>query len=205
MNAKQWSTRLTWITDSIALIALATTDEVQIEFWAIILAIFVVSQVVKARFSVKWAFGILATILVAAIYAGIHYRYHPIVMAAYGAPLIHSITWLVPNSRRTRGWRMGFGFGELILSSALTVEAYLIFLIFAFIIIAAVSSSCLFLEGELETSAKEISLNPLPAGYIRRSMGLACVIFLISLLIFPILPRMKLTSKGWDSLQTGYT
>lgn len=205
MNAKQWSTRLTWITDTIAMIALASTDEIQPEFWAIILATLLSSWLVKAKLPVKWAFGVLATIVIGAIAAGMHYHYHPVVMAAYGAPLIHAITWLTPNDRRTRGWRMGFGFGELILASALTTEAYLIILIFAFIIIAAVSSSCLFLEGELEMNAKAISLNPLPKGYISRSMGLACLIFLISLLIFPILPRMKMVSHGWDSLQTGYT
>ena len=205
MNALGWSGRLQWGLDLIALIAVLGTGEVRPELFALVAAMFLLSRF-RMRFPMRVIVGLLGVVVLGAVTVWFKMRFHPIVAAAYAAPLVQATIWLAEDNVRNRGWRLAVGFVELILASALTAEVYLFLAIFAYVILGSVVASCNFLEGELRDRSPENRTEPLPAGFIGRSLGLAGLIFLMSLLIFPILPRVNTDGHGiGDSIRIGYT
>jgi hypothetical protein len=205
MNALVLATRLSWVLDLIAMAAIAGTGEVRFEIFVLAGALFLLSRSGFFKIPEKLTLGALIALVVSAVGAWFSYRFHPIVAAAYLAPLVHSILFFAPETGRYRGWRIGIGFVQLILASALAPDAYLFPAIFAFVLIAAITVSCAFLDAELSLRAPEFRQEPLPAGFIRNSVKLAFLIFLSSIIIFPILPRMKAGGGLSDSFKVGYT
>jgi transglutaminase-like putative cysteine protease len=127
-------------------------------------------------------------------------------VAAYFAPIVHAALWFAPKTPRYRAWRLGLGFVELIIASALTVEIYLPVIIFVFVVIAAVKISCEFLDEKLRNIGADSTSRRLPAHYIRSSLTTSFLIFLTSMIIFPILPRVKTDGyPGSGSASIGYT
>jgi transglutaminase-like putative cysteine protease len=205
MNALVLATRLSWVLDLISLAALAGTGEVRFEVFALAGAMFLLSRSGLLKVPEKVTLGALVALVLSMAGTWFSYRFHPIVGAAYLAPLVHSILFFAPETGRYRGWRNGIGFVELILASALAPDAYLFPAIFAFVLIAAVAVSSAFLDAELSQRAPEVRQEPLPVGFIRNSLKLAFLIFLSSIIIFPILPRMKMGGGLSDSFKVGYT
>lgn len=205
MNALRLATRLSWVLDFIAMAALAGTGEVRLELFAVVGALFTLSRSGFFKIPEKGVMSVLVALLLAAIGAWFKFRFHPIIAAAYVAPLVHSILFFAPETGRYRGWRIGIGFVQMILASSLAPDAYLFPAIFAFVLLAAVAVSTGFLDEELSQRAPEHRDLPLPAGFVRYSISLAFLIFLTSLIIFPILPRMHMGGGMSDSFKVGYT
>jgi transglutaminase-like putative cysteine protease len=149
---------------------------------------------------------ILSGILIASVTLGVMAKLHPIIVAANAVPLFHSFLWFESNVRHYRGWRIGLGFVELILCSALTTEFYLPFAIVCFVILGSVALSCVYLEYELLTNAPELLKQPLPKRFIRTNIWIAVVTFMTSLVIFPLLPRTRATfGNRFNETQINYT
>ncbi len=205
MTALMLATRLSWVLDFVALVALAGTGEVRLEIFAIAAALFILSRSGFLKFGEKPVLGVLIGLLLFAVGAWFKYRFHPILAASYLAPLVHSVLFFAPETGRYRGWRIGLGFIQMILASALAPDAYLFPAIFVFVLVAAVAVSSGFLDDELSQRAPDHRELPLPGGFIRHSMTLAFLIFLTSLIIFPILPRTNMGGGAFDSFKVGYT
>lgn len=205
MNALRLTTWLSWVLDFIAMAALAGTGEVRLELFAVVAALFVLSRSGFFKIPEKGVLGGMVALLLAAVVAWFKFRFHPIIAASYVAPLVHSFLFFAPETSRYRGWRIGIGFVQMILASSLAPDAYLFPAIFAFVLLASVAVSTGFLDEELSKRAPEYRELPLPTGYVRYSMLLAFLIFLTSLIIFPILPRMHMGGGFSDSFKVGYT
>jgi hypothetical protein len=205
MTALSLAIRLSWVLDFIALATLAGTGEVRLEVFAIAGVLFLLSRLTKFKIPEKVTLWALVSLVGAAIGAWFWYRFHPIVAAAYLAPLVHSVLFFAPNTGRYRGWRVGIGFVQMILASALAPDVYLFPAIFAYVLLASVTISAAFLDAELNQRAPELRNEPLPVGFIRNIVTLAFLIFLSSIIIFPILPRMKMSGGLSDAFKVGYT
>jgi transglutaminase-like putative cysteine protease len=193
---------LAWALDALAFGAVALTAEVHPLTWAVA-AILLILRCLRLR-----ANRILLTVAyVLLIGAGLALllttRTPPVLVAAQLAPLAHALVWCVTEDRRSRGWRLGMGFVQLVLASAITSEFYLPVVIVLFVVLASVALSCEHLNAELSSSGKAV----LPASYIRGSIAMSILIFLTSALIFPLLPRMQAPLSGDPSnhARTGYS
>jgi transglutaminase-like putative cysteine protease len=206
MSAERWAYRLAWALDFLALIALAGSGEVDPRFFAWILLALLVSRVPVIKITEKILFFFLVLGAFISIFVWIKLHQPPILVAAYFAPIVHAALWFAPKTPRYRAWRLGLGFVELIIASALTVEIYLPVIIFIFVVIAAVKISCEFLDEKLRTIDLDSTSRRLPAHYIRSSLKTSFLIFLTSMIIFPILPRVKTDGySGSGSASIGYT
>lgn len=196
LGVTHWTQILTGTLDLIALGVLAKTSEIHPAPFVLVAFILVVSRLRRVPFSQGFLVSCFGFILVGALsswFLGLG-PVHPIVTASYAAPLCHALLWLAKDTPRNRGWRVGMGFIELILASSLTSEIYLSLSIIVFIVTSSVALSCNFLDQELSTRSPNLLKSPLPQGFIRKSLGLAFLIFLTSALIFPLLPRMRIGS-----------
>jgi transglutaminase-like putative cysteine protease len=210
VSALKWANCLAWALDALALTALAATGEVQLPFFAGVGFALLISRIprVRVRISERIQFGTLLIGVLAAVAVWYHWRLAPVVIAAHAAPIIHALLWFTPNTGRNRAWRLGIGFIELTLASALTVELYLSVAIFAFVVVAAVKLSCEFLDVELTSAGGEPGRGELPVSFIRSTLSTAFLIFLSAACIFPILPRLKSnggTGGSDNSARIGYT
>jgi protein-glutamine gamma-glutamyltransferase len=213
-TAEDWSIALCRGLDFVAILALAGTLEVHPGFFLAV-GITAFLSWVNFRFGKSGnPLGIIPrlqliafiALVAGSLIAWLVFKTHPIIAAAQAAPLAHALTWFSSQGPRTRGWRIGLGFVELILASALTAEFYLPLAVILFVVLASVALSCNFLHSELSSRAPAHSRSPLPPRYIQRSIGLAMLIFLTSAVIFPILPRNR-SGMGYQNSTTsvGYT
>jgi transglutaminase-like putative cysteine protease len=205
MSAWVLANRLSWILDFLAMVSLAGTREVRIEIFVVAGVLFLLSRSRFFKVPEKWVMYGLVALLVSAAGMWFRFRFHPILAASYMAPLVHSFLFFAPETGRYRGWRIGIGFVQMVLAAALAPDFYLFPAIFAFILIGAVGVSSGFLDEELKTRSPEHRAEALPAGFIKQSLFLAFLIFLTSLVIFPILPRMNINAGGADTFKVGYT
>ena len=207
LNASQWSVQLCTVLDCLALIALGSTGDVHP-------GVFIACGVSFGLRFVPWfrlttmvlGVGMILSMIAAAA-AVILFHVPPVVAAAHVAPIAHAGLWLTDRPRALVPWRIGFGFVELILASALTTELYLYFLLVPFTLVATLAIACIFLEHELQDKDRRSFRAPLPPLYLRQMINQSAVLILSSLLIFPILPRMDANGDyHWsNNSQTGYT
>ena len=196
---------MSWVLDAIALFSLVATGEVRVEIFLGTLALLLLSRLLRFKISDKLMLFLLNIVVFSAIGAYFKFHIHPIISSAYAAPFVHGLVWLMQDTIRNRSWRLGIGFVELILASSLTADVYLFVMIFAFIVVAAVALSCAYLESELSVRAPALAKQPLPSGFVGKSLGLACLIFMTSVVIFPLLPRMNVGAGNYGQAQVGYT
>jgi transglutaminase-like putative cysteine protease/uncharacterized membrane protein (DUF485 family) len=205
-HATEWSAFLTLLLDLLTFTALGLTQEVSLFVFALTGVILMVGKLFRITIKPTPLLVLLSGVLIASVTLGVLNKIHPIIIAANAVPLFHSFLWFESNERHYRGWRIGLGFVELILCSALTTEIYLPFAIVMFVILGSVALSCVYLEYELLTNAPELLKQPLPKRYIRRNIWIAIITFMTSLLIFPLLPRTANTfGNRLNETQINYT
>lgn len=136
-------------------------------------------------------------------------KFHlPLIAAvASSAPILHASLWLMPENSalaRTSQLRLALGFSELMITSILTSEVYLTLSLFAFTFLASFALSCGFIrQAFLENQEKDDFLN---TRYLLSIAGIAFLVLMSAILIFPILPRTKINdSLESFSRQIGYT
>jgi|GEM_PF-2407340 len=208
MTAQRASFILCICLDLIAFASLAATSEIHPGAFGAALACILIATLLGRKRKGELKGGVLVLLYVALVFlSGLAWRsthLPPVVIAGHAAPIAHALIWFAADSPRNRSWRLGMGFLELIIASALTPEFYLPFAIIAFVVIGSVALSCGFLESEL-AHAGEGGSNALPRAYIRNGIVHSFGIFLTSAIIFPILPRTHIGGGLSGQAQTGYT
>ncbi len=188
-HAAEWSFLLTLILDVMALGALGLTQEVHVLVFCATGAIFLLGKILQITIKPIPLLTLLILTLITAVAFSIFSKIHPILVVANTVPLIHSFLWFGTRENPYQSWRVGLGFVELILCSALTTEFYLPITIILFVITSSITLSCIYLENELKTHAPEMLQEPLPKQFIKRNIQIAILAFMTSLIIFPLLPR----------------
>lgn len=116
----------------------------------------------------------------------------------------HALLWLAGNETLYRYWRLGLALMELVLAAILAPEVYMFILIFFFVVVSSLSLSFAFLEKNF-AALDPVSLGrPLRPSFVGAVLTLSCLIFLSSLLIFPLLPRSRWEGPGADT-SAGYS
>lgn len=115
----------------------------------------------------------------------------------------HALLWLAGDEPLYRYWRIGLGLIELVLAAILAPEAYMFVLIFLFVVLSSVALSVAFLERNYRLRDPDSLRRPLRASFVGAVLSVSFVIFLSSLVIFPILPRSRWGGAGGGTT-TGY-
>ena len=115
----------------------------------------------------------------------------------------HALLWCAKNPDDYRYWRLGLAFLEVVLASILAPETYMLGLIFLFVVVASVALAFGFVERSFRQRDPALLSRPVSYPYLGAIGILSVVVFLSSLLIFPVLPRSQ--GLGGNSAQTGYT
>jgi transglutaminase-like putative cysteine protease len=116
----------------------------------------------------------------------------------------HALLWLAGDEPLYRYWRIGLGLIELVLAAILAPEAYMFVLIFLFVVLSSLSLSIAFLERNFRARDPESLVRPLRPSFVGAVLAVSFVIFLSSLLIFPLLPRSR-WSGGGGGTTAGYS
>lgn len=116
---------------------------------------------------------------------------------------VHALLWLAGDEPLYRYWRIGLGLIELVLAAILAPEAYMFVLIFLFVVLSSLSLSIAFLERNFRARDPESLARPLRPSFVGAVLAVSFVIFLSSLLIFPLLPRSRWSGGGGTT--TGYS
>ncbi len=203
-TAAQWAIGLTALLDLLALSALFLTGEVPATVFGLPLLLWIGSRLSKRPLHGGVLVGLFAAVFASTLYFWFGLHFHPITAVAWSVPVAHALIWLAPRTAIYRGWRIGLGFIELILSSGLTADVYLPVFISIFVVLTSVALSCDFMDRELALKAPEERDALLNASFIRNSIGMAILIFLTSAAIFPLLPRPKGAIQGLE-LTAGYS
>lgn len=191
--------------DCLAFFALATTGEIHAWVFVFATSVATVRFFGKFKLSDNVIVALLLLVIFGAVAIGLKGKIHPVWLAAHGIPLVHSILWLANNVERFRSWRVGMGFIGLVVAASLTPEFHIFALIILFILICSLAVSSIFLDNTLRLRAPSLARRPLPKGFVRYSVALSTIIFLSSLIIFPILPRAQLgTGLGFGRSDIGY-
>ncbi|MGE0616387.1 MAG: transglutaminaseTgpA domain-containing protein [Bacteriovoracia bacterium] len=192
-----------WLTrglDALALHALAGTDEISpwlffglagVAFarWAWLRSAARWPGLSSRRLNDRWWLFFLPVILLVTVGLGTRAHLHPILLAAYVAPVIHAMLWFLSNTPRNKNWRLGIGFIELVLATSLTPDLYLGAILFVYVVLGSLMITCNFLERELGEWAPPMLDRPSPPGFLSHGVFIAVLVFFISILIFPVLPR----------------
>lgn len=212
MTARAWAIRLAAVLDLIALTSLAVAPDVDVSVFLVATVLWLLllgpgllrgSERRLVTLNEVLLFFVALALLTAAGALTAALRLHPLLSAAYGAAGLFALSWLAPETSRYRAARLGTGLAVLVLASALSTEVSLFFLVFAYVLVAALQLSCAFLDRELEGAGQK---GLLPRGYLSRSAATAFAVFTAGLVIFPILPRMRPGSGGGDlGTSLGYT
>ncbi len=116
----------------------------------------------------------------------------------------HALLWLARNETLYRNWRLGIALMELVLAAILAPEVYMFLLIFFFVLVSSLSLSFGFLERNFAKTDPGSLGRPLQPSFVGAVLALSCLIFLSSLLIFPLLPRSRWSDVG-SGTSPGYS
>lgn len=108
----------------------------------------------------------------------------------------HALLWLATSESSYRFWRLGIALMELVLAAILAPEVYMFLLIFAFVILGSLALVLGFIEANFLQHDSSAIHRPLRPSFVGFVLALSCVVFLSSLVIFPILPRSRSLGEG---------
>lgn len=116
----------------------------------------------------------------------------------------HALLWLARDEALYRFWRIGVGLLELVLAAILAPEVHMFVFLFFFVLVSSLALSLAFLERSFRARDPEALLRPIRASFVGSVLALSCVIFLSSLVIFPLLPRSHWNGMSPET-STGYS
>lgn len=130
----------------------------------------------------------------------------PVILASHAGLTVMVLTWFLSNTRRNISWRLVISFLCLILAVSLTPDVYMALIILTYVVMASLLLFCLYLESEFEEKAPALLERPLSMIYLFQAGGVSLLIFILSLALFPILPRpQRIGLTGWGDVQPGYS
>ena len=188
-----------------SLFALATTGEVSMAL-ALTCGVFAVlsyvwrrSQKIERRSNAlvpEFFLGVLFVVFVAvAIFLVAKWRWHPVVAGAHVALLIQSLLWFARSSVKNFYLRLVMGFVNISMSASLSPELHTGFFIFAFFVIASVALFMAFLSTEAQSSRRLQNIR-VSRRWMVAIFAISFVVFILSLAIFPLLPRPRAFAGG---------
>ncbi|HEY8278715.1 MAG TPA: transglutaminase domain-containing protein [Bdellovibrionota bacterium] len=104
---------------------------------------------------------------------------------------VHALLWMAKDEGVYRFWRLGISLLEMVLAAILAPEAHMFLLIFFFVLGGSLALSLGFLERNFRARDPEALERPLRTSFVLSVLALSCLVFLSSLLIFPLLPRSR--------------
>lgn len=156
------------------------------------------------RFNDAWLRAGLAGLL---LFGGVSYFQGVLIALVLARTLVpvQILLWMAVRERDYRYWRLGIAFVEIVLAAILSPETHMFLVIFAFILVSFLSLSFGFLERNFERRQPSALNEPVPAHFVGAVVALSFLIFLSSLLIFPLLPRSNWSGMNQDWAETDYT
>ena len=195
--------RLSFVTllvgELLGYLALALSPEVDRAALAVIPLVGVLLFLSGLRFGDRLLLLLVGGVVMAGLAGGYFGELPMALLLSRGLLAVHGLLWLPRDRGAYRYWRLGIAFLEIILASILSPETHMFLIIFSFAMIAALSLSFGFLERKFGSDPR------LPFQFIASIFLLTFVIFLSSLLIFPLLPRSSGTGLGRQWSEPGYT
>jgi transglutaminase-like putative cysteine protease len=193
-----------WALDAMTLGALLGTREVDPRS-VVVLGAVLLLRFLGARVKSRWPFVAAIVVLIGAgIVAVVRFRLHPLVSAAHVAVVIHGLLWLGPEEVRDRVLRLAMGFIDLMLAAALTTDLYLLPVILAIAVLGSLYLGTSFLETRLRELAPELERAPVPPGFVRNMLFVSAAVFVVSLALFPVIPRSNWRRFDEGSSSIGY-
>ena len=194
--------------DFIALLSLLISEEISYLYFLPPLFLLLLKIPKKSSFSISPFYSILSLIGVF-FYAGVLIKsnhLHPLVAAGSVSSWILGLTWISKIPEKNPFIRLGVSFAILLLASSLSPELILGFLIFIYTFFASFLISALFYKKELNAHGYFHLSVSLPPQFLKGHVKKSLFLFLISFLIFPILPRPRsLWGVPQGSWQVGYS
>jgi hypothetical protein len=206
----------TWVLDFIAIGSLAGVPEIHPAVFLGVAVLFLLRLVTKLRFG-DGVLTILLAILSSFSFGAYLVQKVPVVLAmAHGAPIFHALLWFAAVGTRDLWLRVSVGFVELILLAAMTAEFYLSVSLVIFVILASLMISCSLIRTEARPPVLDLGRpkpnrppDPdtiLPHSFLSHGVARSFVLMLLSLMIFPLLPRRTGVGDFVGSmLHVGYT
>ncbi|RYZ99775.1 MAG: hypothetical protein EOP11_19065, partial [Proteobacteria bacterium] len=116
---------------------------------------------------------------------------------------VHALLWCAEVPATYRFWRLSLAFLEMVLGSVLAPETYMFGLIFLFAVLSSLALAFGFIERNFARLEPEALNKPVRIGFLGAISGVAVLVFLSSLVIFPLLPRSNWRNQSMR--ETGYT
>jgi transglutaminase-like putative cysteine protease len=216
IHALTFTRVVTWILDAIAICSLAGVPEIHPAVFFAVLGLGVFRLVVPIRIKDGWLTLLLALISGVSFGSYVTYKVPVVVAMAHGAPIFHGLLWFAAVGTRDLWLRVSVGFVELILLSAMSAEFYLSISIMAFVLLASLMISCSLIRNEARDPTLYLG-NPrpdrepdrdavLPASFLTQGIVRSFIVMLLSLLLFPLLPRKAGMAEFFmPSMRVGYT
>ncbi len=199
MTASSLGRRTLWCLDVLSLLALFGTGEVNPQFFAV-LAVAVGLRLLRVRIGARWALlSCIVAALGCAVFATLHYRYHPLLSAAHVAIVVHALLWLGPENVRDRVLRLAMSFINVVLAAALTTDFYLFPMILLVFVITSIYIATAFLEAKFLEQYPERREVDIPPGFLKNMIGVSLAVFVVSLALFPLLPRSTWRQNSDDA------
>lgn len=114
----------------------------------------------------------------------------------------HALLWLAGVESAYRFWRLGIALMEIVLAAILAPEAHMFVVIFFFIVLSSLALALGFIENNFRRRDPESLDRPLKPFFLASVLALSCLMFLSSLIIFPLLPRSQWS--GSNTTSAGY-
>lgn len=156
--------------------------------------------------SARLSTGISIFVVVACGYALLFSHLPQASILGPGLILLHATLTAAGQYSSFRYWRIGISFLEVLLASVLYPEAQMFFGIFLFVLFSSLSMSFGFVENELVAAHADLEKSKPKLKLVGQLFIISTLIFLTSLLIFPILPRSQWAGIGGGAMvNPGFT
>lgn len=188
--------------EGLSMLALFLSPEVPRPAFGMMIVFFIAAFFLKLRDLLL--LPVIALVVLGALYAGLKLDIPVAQVAAVPMLAVHGLTWLAREQNRYRYWRVGLAFLEMILAAILAPEGHMFFLIFFFVIMVSLTLSFGFLSENFRARDPAGLERPLRGAFLGAVLALSLVIFLSSLVIFPLLPRREDAGSGSFGAMPGY-
>src|SRR5579885_1168069 len=216
IRALQFTRVITWVLDAIAILSLAGVPEINPMVFFAVGLLWLLRLAVPLRFKDGVLTSLLAIISTCSFGSYIIYKVPVVVAMAHGAPIFHGLLWFAAVGTRDLWLRVSVGFVELILLSAMSAEFYISISILFFVLLASLMISCSLIRNEARDPKLYLG-NPkpdrgpdraaiLPASFMRHGVLRSFMVMVLSLAIFPLLPRKAgFATFFLPNMRVGYT
>jgi hypothetical protein len=192
------------VCEILGLISILFSADVEKSLLSIFVALGAGLWVMRVRIPNSFLRILVVAVVLGSIFTAIFSDNAIAITISRGIVLVHVLLWLAKDFPVFRFWRLGIGFVEVVLAAILTPETHMFFFIFFFTVSAALALSFGFLENRLQLHRPRELLRPISLKFFTGVLGASVLIFLSSLIIFPILPRSNWGGGANRWVDSGY-